>query len=261
MTRQRVIFALILILFVSIPINTIQKYVKADSLGDPFELTINSPTNQTYGKTLTLEVTFLETVGAQFTLTFGFDGKNLGSIPVQPTGELHDVYPVIGNVQLTKLTEGTHNVTVCLDVEPNDRKYYDSVIFTVDIAPVISNISVENRTYNETDIPLSFVISKPASTMTYSLDGHRNTTITGNTTLTRLSAGTHNINIYAWDPAGTVGSQTANFTVAKQTQPQQQTPFFIIVVVSLTSSIILIAIGLLFWKKRRHRLSFLLRST
>ena len=92
--------------------------------------------------------------------------------------------------------------------------------------PIISDISLKNKTYNETTVPLIFNINQDTSSsissnlsgLAYSLDNQANSTITGNTTLTGLSSGMHNITIYAWDEAENVGvSETVFFTVATPT--------------------------------------------
>jgi hypothetical protein len=44
---------------------------------------------------------------------------------------------------------------------------------------------------------LNFTVSEAASRITYSLDEGDNVTITGNTTLSRLSEGAHSITVYA----------------------------------------------------------------
>jgi hypothetical protein len=52
--------------------------------------------------------------------------------------------------------------------------------------------------------------------MGYSLDGEVNVTVTGNTTLTGLAIGAHNVTVYATDVYGVGGvSKTVNFTVTE----------------------------------------------
>jgi hypothetical protein len=54
-----------------------------------------------------------------------------------------------------------------------------------------------NKIYATNSIPLTFTINKTASWIAYSLDGQANITITGNTTLTDLQDGWHNVTVYA----------------------------------------------------------------
>ena len=79
--------------------------------------------------------------------------------------------------------------------------------------PTISIVSPENNTYIENHVHLKFTVSKSTSWIGYSLDGKANVTITGNTTLTGLSDGTHGLIVYAKDTAGNTGaSETIYFT-------------------------------------------------
>lgn len=90
------------------------------------------------------------------------------------------------------------------------------VTFNIDTTPpALSNFSIENKTYNSTELPLSLNVDDPDSKITYSLDGQRNITITRNITLTNLTIGTHDIIAYATDSFGNVGYQEAVFTVAQ----------------------------------------------
>jgi parallel beta-helix repeat protein len=63
-------------------------------------------------------------------------------------------------------------------------------------------LSPQNTTYATSSVPLNFTIIKPASWIGYSLDGQLNVTITGNTTLSGLSDGSHSLIVYANDTAG-----------------------------------------------------------
>ena len=57
---------------------------------------------------------------------------------------------------------------------------------------------------------------KTTNWTSYSLDGQQNITFSGNTNLTDISNGLHNITVYAQDTFGNIGSsQTTSFTVAK----------------------------------------------
>ena len=91
------------------------------------------------------------------------------------------------------------------------------VNFTIDTTPPsISVLTMKNRTYDTSDVPLSFTVNEPVSQISYSLDGQDNVTIAGDTILTGLSDGEHNLTVYATDVAGNIGaSETITFTVAK----------------------------------------------
>ena len=91
------------------------------------------------------------------------------------------------------------------------------VRFTVDTTPPrVRFLSLENKTYTPSDLPLNFEMNMAFSEIAYSLDGQGNVTIFRNTTLTDLSYGVHDIKIYATDKAGNTGaSDTISFTIAE----------------------------------------------
>jgi parallel beta-helix repeat protein len=81
--------------------------------------------------------------------------------------------------------------------------------------PTITLLSPQNVTYTTTSIPLTFTVDEATSWISYSLDNQANVTITGNTTLTDLSEGTHYITVYANDTSGNMGaSETVYFTIS-----------------------------------------------
>jgi hypothetical protein len=89
-----------------------------------------------------------------------------------------------------------------------------TVNFTVDLPPKISILSLMNETCSTSDVKLEFTVNEPISEAAYSLDGKENVTVAGNTTLTGLSNGEHNLTVYAWDAAGNAGaSETMYFNV------------------------------------------------
>ena len=89
------------------------------------------------------------------------------------------------------------------------------VSFIIDnTAPTVISLSVDNKTYFSSDVPLTLIVNEPVSQVNYSLDGQRNATTVGNTTLTNLPYGEHNVTVYATDLAGHVGaSETIYFSV------------------------------------------------
>jgi hypothetical protein len=85
------------------------------------------------------------------------------------------------------------------------------------LPPVVSVSSPRNKTYDTSDISLTFTVNEPASWVGYSLDGHDNVTITANITLAALSKGAHNLTVYAKDIAGNIGaSETIHFTLLER---------------------------------------------
>ena len=110
-------------------------------------------------------------------------------------------------------------------------------------------LSPQNKTYDSSDVPLLFRMQKSAKQISYSLDGQDNVLVEGNTTLTRLPNGDHNITIYATDNSGkSFVSETLFFTV-------DAPPVFPTVPVAAVSaaSISVVAAGLVLFTRRKHR--------
>ena len=117
-------------------------------------------------------------------------------------------------------------------------------------APEIRVSSPENKTYNNSNITLSFSVNEMTSWTGYSLDGLDNVTSVGNTTLTGLPVGEHNITVYAVDAAGNVGaSETICFTM-----PDAPEPLPVATVAAASAASVAIAgVGLLVYFRKRKR--------
>ena len=84
-------------------------------------------------------------------------------------------------------------------------------------APTVSISSPQSETYDINDIPLTFTVNEKTVSLSYILDGQQEVVITGNTTLSKLSAGTHNITVSAINSARIVGiSDAVLFTVTER---------------------------------------------
>jgi hypothetical protein len=120
-------------------------------------------------------------------------------------------------------------------------------------APQIAILSPENKTYHTTDIQLTFTVNEPSSWIQYNLDYKTDTEIEGNSTLSGLSLGSHNVTVYAADVAGNLGvSETINFTVAGESESEPE-PLPTALVVAPIISVAVIGVGLLiYFKKRKH---------
>ena len=254
-----------------------------DGQGFPLASGVNilSPTNSTYSSNvLELNVTIRSMVGPsiyRFEVTYSVDGKNNDTIPstttfvpveataTYPNGTTATVtsifasyYLISGCVALPDLPEGLHNITVYTKYErinnintnwPPLILDCSTVCFTINynIPPVISKLSIENKTYSQSTLSLNFTTDKPTSWMGYSLDGKENVTIAENTTLTGLFSGSHNLTIYANDAVGNIGaSETVHFKV-KVAEPFPTTS------VAASASIGFVCAGLLAFFKKRNR--------
>jgi hypothetical protein len=114
-------------------------------------------------------------------------------------------------------------------------------------APAVSVFSLKNATYFGSFL-LNFSVSKPAAWIGYSLDGQENVTVTGNSTLTGLSIGLHNVTVYAKDAFGNTGtSETLTFTIAEEPFPTAS------VAAASAATVLLAGVGVLVYVRRRKR--------
>jgi N-acetylneuraminic acid mutarotase len=115
------------------------------------------------------------------------------------------------------------------------------------VSPLISLASPENQEYNKTAVPLIFTVNKPTLWLGYSLDGKDNATISGNTTITDLTNGLHNVTVYARDEFENTGaSETISFSV--------EVPFPTVPVAVASVAVVAVVIaGLLVYFKKRKR--------
>jgi hypothetical protein len=82
------------------------------------------------------------------------------------------------------------------------------------VPPKVSVVSPESQNYNVSSLSLVFTVNRPVVWMGYSLDGRESAEIKGNTTLSGLSNGLHNLTVYARDEFEKTGaSETISFSV------------------------------------------------
>jgi len=147
---------------------------------------------------------------------------------------------ITGNTTLTNLPYAPHNIIVYGNDTDGNMGASNRVYFTVaaEAPPVIIVLSPENKTYTSTSVALKLIISEATTWIRYSLDGGANVTITGNTTLTGLSLGTHRVKVYASDTTGLIGSSsTVYFTIEEAPTPEIDWTLIIAV------AVIFIAVG------------------
>jgi parallel beta-helix repeat protein len=114
--------------------------------------------------------------------------------------------------------------------------------------PCLSILSPQNKTYNVNDVPLTFTVSEPTSWIGYSLDTQINLTIAENTTLFRLSQGSHNLIAIAEDTAGNIGvSEVIYFTI----ETQQDEAYQISIVAAIVTIAVVVAVLVYFAKIKK----------
>jgi nitrous oxidase accessory protein len=144
----------------------------------------------------------------------GTDVNNdgIGDVPYKPTSIY--TYPV-GNGQIEKITEcGQDNYPLMSPFNVDSVTVELPELTSPSSVRLIRLISPENATYASANVTLGFTVNKQVSWMGYNLDGQETVTVTGNTTLTGLSNGLHNVTVYAKDTLENIWkSETTYFTV------------------------------------------------
>jgi len=251
-------------------------FVSPDASTKPPKVTIFSPLNDSaYTENpiaLSINVTLPESSTALGTIlyyviyqsdwqeneTYLYVNKGYAnSVESQIPGSQHQYFQDSQN--LTDIPDGNHSIIITAVAGgwyPADNTGFyrfmingsSSVSFVTDsLPPNISVLTVENKTYASSVIALNFSISEQSSQLMYSLDGNANVTLAGNTTLSGLQNGEHNITIFAQDKSGHIGaSETIYFCV--------EVPFPTTLVVTVYgASTAVIGIGLLvYFTKRKH---------
>ena len=136
-------------------------------------------------------------------------------------------YQYTGTAQ--NLSSGMHKVTISVNgytlyaeeggrVGQYDVSVSDTYYFMLNTPPTVNLLSIQNRTYNRTEIPLIFQVDTSKTSncdwLGFSLDNQANVTINGNSTLTALTEGNHSLVVYANDSYGNMGnSDTIYFSV------------------------------------------------
>jgi hypothetical protein len=195
------------------------------------QISILSPLNETYNvdKMIPLEFTVNKT---ESIVKMGYTLDEQANVTVPRNTTLYG-----------PLSDGMHTLKVYSlfsDILPVSS----TINFTVDTtAPNVSILSLQNKLYNSSKIPLVFTVNESTSIITYNMDG-KVYTIDGNTTLTGLQNVDHKLIVYATDEAGNVGvSETIDFDVQVLLSPQSALPIIppmIVVLVGGLSLLILI---------------------
>jgi hypothetical protein len=204
---------------------------------------------------------------------YSVDGKDNVTIPVSATFvpieitrtyengttengiSIFSYYVITGCVALPELPEGLHEITVYGEYEHVSGSNFNvfdtsTVYFTINDGnpPVISNLSLENKTYSQNNLSLNFTTDEQTSWIGYCLDGKTNVTIAENTTITDIATGSHSLTVFANDTAGNMGaSETINFTVAQKAELSTT-----IIAASIASVAVVGANLLVYFKKHKR---------
>ena len=186
---------------------------------------IISPENKTYTNT---SVAFTVNRAAQWT---GYSVDNKPNVTV--TTEM----------PLTNLAQGSHSLTFYAN-DSSGNMGSSKVYFSIDtMPPQITIVTPQNKSYDSTDIQLTFALNENVTSLAYSLDGQEKQEIAGNVTLPALANGSHTLILYATDDVGNLGQKTVYFSVS-------QFPIVLIVAV-IAITVIVVASGYLFVKPKK----------
>jgi hypothetical protein len=173
------------------------------------QISIQSPQNKTYdfNKMIPLEFTVNKT---STILSMGFTLDNQSTVIIPKNTTLYGPIP-----------DGSHTLKV-YSIFSDILPVSSTINFTVDTtAPYVSILSIQNKIYNSSNIPLIFTVNETSPLITYIIDDKVNT-INGNTTLTGLQNGNHKLTVYATDNTGNAGvSETIDFNLQVPLQPQK----------------------------------------
>jgi hypothetical protein len=221
------------------------------------EIYINSPSNQSLinnkSPILNIDLRQIQTKATSARIYYSIDGKNHTIINIEKTGIGDIINKVTSfNQMIANLSDGLHYLTVYSQVYYFDNWLFEgnsSIQFIVDTSPPsITELSIANKTYSNQDVSLNFNLNEHFSWIGYNLDSQGNVTMTGNTTLTGLSFGSHNLVVYANDTLGNMGkSETASFTIKEPDGLPTNLVIIGVVTIALTS------IGLLIYLKKQKR--------
>jgi hypothetical protein len=135
-----------------------------------------------------------------------------------------------------------------LYVQPYQSNLYAYNISSAFPSLDISILSPISERYNGSSVPLVFLVGNGASWLAYSLDANQNVTLSGNSTISEVPNGLHNVTVYANDTYGHMVSRTVAFQVEKPA------PFPVVAVVAaFVILVVVICVGLLVYFKKRKR--------
>ncbi len=220
---------------------------------------------------------YLPVHGDLLQISYIIDGKTVDLASSGLDQSHYESKPLSFNGTLSGLSEGNHSLQVYVRsvsyyLDPNrptsgygwwlypPLNYYmdtysDQVLFSVDtILPIVQILSIENRTYDSGDIPLDFAVSEPGK-VSYFLDNEDNVTISGNTTLTGLAPGLHNLTVCVTDKAENIGaSETIQFTIAKtELRPSEPFPSVLMIIAFIAVIIAACACFLLLAQRKTYK--------
>lgn len=245
---KKVAFLLFLVLSYLVVAGMHTCFVRANFLNEPQKISVilQSPDNKTYAPN-NIRLTFRVSHWVNFDIDTWITLDDQAPARVYLSNYHGSLGTSIYDSTITGLKDGSHVIRI----RASSGEVYNTaeVFFTIDSAPpTILNISVENKTYTKTDLPLNYTVNEQTSWIGYSLDNQPNATIKGHTTLSELAYGYHNLVVYANDTAGNMcSSETITFTITKPPESYSA-------IITVASTLILaFGIGLIVYFRKHKR--------
>ncbi len=187
---------------------------------------ITSPENKTYAN---VTLAFTVNRGIQW---MGYSLDNHSNITIN------------AETALSRLSQGSHNVTIYANDTSGNMGSSNIVFFSIDTLPPIIDILIpQNQSYDSTDIQLTFNVNENVSYLAYDLDGQEKQEIAGNVTLAALTSGPHTLTLYASDELGNAGQKSVSFNIS---------PFPMVEIVAVITIVtIALASGYLLFKRKK----------
>ncbi len=166
-----------------------------------------------------------------------------------PGGNLSiTLYAVGAGFYMTSQELGSDPYTMITHFASFKMTGHSTVSFIKDLVPPrIIVQSPQNTTYNSSEVKLDFTVNEGVSQILYNLDNKGNQTISGDSTLTGLLNGEHNMTLYVADLAGNAVSSKILFFNVNSPEP------FPIVPVAVAVAVIALAMVLSLLLFRRPR--------
>ncbi len=242
--------------------------IPAPEGAEPITIQIFSPENHTAYASNNISLVFNVTWPESIDFFWSFQIYYKASWQPNKTYVDYGISARSNTINLTDIPEGSHFLEVVADAKYTGyttrqetkgfyvTSYYVSyrligsstVNFNVDLPPKISILSLENKTYGTSDVPLDFTVNEPCSSVAFSMDGKENVTASGNLTMSGLANGDHNITVFAMDEAGNTGTSETLFFSVDAPEVFPVVPVTAIAV----AAVVLVAASLLGYLKKRR---------
>jgi hypothetical protein len=242
------------------PYSFFWKYVDPPPGTIPAKITILNPENNTvfWGGDLNIKVHVTGPV-IPYSAVFGrlwirylLDGDE-----VDAQYFIHPQSEVDNGTVLHDPSDGNHKLVVeaYCSIEPGDNSVfgvtsYATVLFSVvDVtAPVISGLSIENKTYSQNDLSLYCEVDESTSWRGCSLDGVANVTFVSSKYFSNMASGSHTLTVYANDTSGNMGASEIVFTIAV---PSELFPTSLVMASSVIVAVVCVGLGLIVYLIKR----------